>query len=123
MPAEEYVDFNACSPGFFINSNQVDWKQASLQAIIEKHVYCEKSSNCDEGKDGIGAIEMICDKDESPLEISNHEALGMLDQLLPVSVISKIDCTVLVTITEKVNTLVINHKKQTSFKYLFSLNI
>ena len=65
-----------------------------MQAIIEKYVYCEKSSNCDKDKDGIGGIEMICEKIGSPLEISHHEALGMLDQLLLVVGISKIDCTV-----------------------------
>lgn len=70
-PAEEYVDFNAKSRsnGSFDNSDQVAWKQASLQAIMEEYV-----CGGDYGKndDVMEAIEIISDEEESPIEIPHR---------------------------------------------------
>lgn len=73
-PAEEYVDFNAKSRsnGSFDNSDQVAWKQASLQAIIEEYVCGEKSGDYGKDDDVMEAIEIISDEEESPIEIPHR---------------------------------------------------
>ena len=61
MLVEEYVDFDAETYTFapFINSNQLDWKQASLQAIIDKYLCSAKSRDNDKDDDVIEVIETI----------------------------------------------------------------
>lgn len=58
---------------------------------------------------------MISNEEESPIEISHRGALAILAQLPHVTGISETECNVLVTIKEKVKTLVIAHKKHVKY--------
>lgn len=57
---------------------------------------------------------MISNEEESPIEIPHRGALAMLAQL-PATGISETECNVLVTIKEKVKTLVIAQKKHVKY--------
>ena len=119
MTADEYVDFDVetCISPLTINSDQVDWRRTSIQACIDEHVGGVESGD----DDGDEADEVTNDDDddnddqeESSSEISPREALGMLDQLVHVAGISKDDRNSLVSIKERMESLVISHKKQTA---------
>lgn len=60
-----------------------------MQNVIDKQVCGERSREYDKDVVDTGAIEMISDEEESPIQISRLEASGMLDQLLHVTVIPR----------------------------------
>ena len=60
-----------------------------MQNVIDKQVCGERSREYDKDVVDTGAIEMISDEEESPIQISRLETSGMLDQLLHVTVIPR----------------------------------
>ena len=60
-----------------------------MQNVIDKQVCGERSREYDKDVVDTGAIEMISDEEESPIQISHLETSGMLDQLLHVTVIPR----------------------------------
>ena len=104
----------------FINFDQVGLKQVILQAIIDKYVCGEKSSDYDKDGDGIKAIEIMCDPEETPNWYIPQWGFEYAWSVTLCDWHQSNWHIVLVAIKEKVKTIFISHKKGTSIEDFFS---
>ena len=92
-PVKEYVvqTQKHASLALSITLTRLLGNKHSCKAIIEEYVCGEKSGDYNKDDDGIEAIEMMSDEEESPTEIAQCESLFMFDQLLHMTGISEIN--------------------------------
>ena len=123
MTAEEYIDFyiETCASVPVINSDEVDWRVSSVEKCVSEYLRKESGvsdieevpSNDDDDDDG----DEYADKNEE--KITTYEALTMVDKLINLKDLSTEDRENLSSLKERLETVRINSKKQSSIKNFF----
>ena len=121
MTAEEYIDFDieTCSSAPAVNADEVDWKASSVKKCVSEYLRKEagieedRESDRDESEDEVQEVEV------EPEEISSHEALIIIDKLMNLKELDSDERSSLSSIKDKLETVRINGKKQSSIKQFY----
>ena len=124
MTAEEYIDFDieTCTSIPIVNSDEVDWKVSSVEKCVNEYLRKESgvsdieevpSNDDDDDHDGDEYV------DKSEEKITTFEALTMVDKLINLQDLSTEDRANLSSLKERLETVRINSKRQSSIKNFF----
>ena len=121
MTAEEYIDFDieTCSSAPAVNADEVDWKVSSVKKCVSEYLRKEAGiaenheSDRDESEDEVQEVEV------EPEEISPHDALIIIDKLMNLKELNSDERSSISLIKDKLETVRINSKKQSSIKQFF----
>ena len=122
MTAEEYIDFDieTCTSVPVINSDEVDWRVSSVEKCVSEYLRkqsgvsdIEEVPSNDDNDDGDEYV------DKSEEKITTYEALTMVDKLINLKDLNTEDKAHLSSPKERLETVRINSKKQSSIKNFF----
>ena len=121
MTAEEYINFDieTCTSVPVINPDEVDWRVNSVEKCVSEYL-CKQS--------GVSDIEEVPSNDDddgdehvdkSEEKITTYETLTMVDKLINLKDLNTEDRAHLSSLKERLETVRINRKKQSSIKNFF----
>lgn len=119
MTPEEYIDFEieTCSSAPAVNADEVDWKVSSVGKCVNEYLRneagIEEDRESDESEDEVQEVEV------EPEEISSHDALIIIDKLMNLKELNSDERSSLSSIKDKLETVRINCKKQSSIEQFY----
>ena len=119
MTPEEYIDFDieTCSSAPAVNADEVDWKVSSVEKCVNEYLRneagIEEDRESDESEDEVQEVEVV------PEEISSHDALIIIDKLMNLKELNSDERSSLSSIKDKLETVRINCKKQSSIEQFY----
>ena len=98
-------------------ADEVDWKVSSVEKCVNEYLRneagIEEDPESDESEDEVQKVEVV------PEEISSHDALIIIDKLMNLKELNSDERSSLSSIKDKLETVRINCKKQSSIEQFY----